>query len=286
MAVKIKRKVNRSAGGTILLFVVVALFAAFMALPMALIISNSFKPLDELWIFPPKLLPSQPTMQNFRDMMDVMSDSLVPFTRYVSNTLFITVAGTFGHIVLSSMCAFVLAKKKFPGRNFLFQLIVMTLMFNATVTAIPNYIIMAKLHWIDTFQALIVPAFAAPLGLYLMKQFMEQSIPDALIEAARIDGASQWRIFWRIVMPNVKPAWLTLMLLSVQSLWNAGASTFIFSDEKKSLAFALNQIVSGGLSRAGVGAAVSVLMMSVPVCVFLFSQSNIIETMAASGMKD
>lgn len=283
---KIERKVNRSAGGTILLFAVVAIFAIFMALPMALIISNSFKPLDELWIFPPKLLPSQPTMQNFRDMMDVMSDSLVPFTRYVSNTLFITAAGTFGHIVLSSMCAFVLAKKKFPGRNFLFQLIVMTLMFNATVTAIPNYIIMAKIHWIDTFQALIVPAFAAPLGLYLMKQFMEQSIPDALIEAARIDGANQWRVFWRIVMPNVKPAWLTLMLLSVQSLWNAGASTFIFSDEKKSLAFALNQIVSGGLSRAGVGAAVSVLMMSVPVGVFLFSQSNIIETMAASGMKD
>ena len=119
-----------------------------------------------------------------------------------------------------------------------------------------------------------------------MKQFMEQVIPDSLLEAARIDGASQWKIFWRIVMPNVKSGWLTLMLLSVQTLWNSGQSPYILSEEKKTLAYALNQIVSGGVARAGVGAAVMVIMMLVPITVFIISQSNIIEAMASSGMKE
>ena len=158
-------------------------------------------------------------------------------------------------------------------------------MFNTTVTAIPNYITMAKLGWVDTHLAIIVPAFASSLGLYLMKQFMEQ-LPDSLLEAARIDGASQWTIFWRIVMPNVKSAWLTLMLLSVQNLWAVGANRFIYKEELKTLPYALGQILSGGIARAGVGAAVTVLMMLVPIAIFVFSQSNIIDTMASSGMKD
>ena len=130
-----------------------------------------------------------------------------------------------------------------------------------------------------------MPAFASSLGLYLMKQFMEQ-LPDSLLEAARIDGASQWTIFWRIVMPNVKSAWLTLMLLSVQNLWAVGANRFIYQEELKTLPYALGQILSGGIARAGVGAAVTVLMMLVPIAIFVFSQSNIIDTMASSGMKD
>ena len=162
----------------------------------------------------------------------------------------------------------------------------MTLMFNATVTAIPNYMIMSKLHMIDTYWALIIPTFGSPLGLYLMKQFMEQAIPDSLIEAARIDGASMWTTYARIVMPCVKPGWLTLILLSVQSLWNLGSTTYIFSDDKKTLAYALTQITSGGIARAGVGTAVSVVMMSVPILIFALTQSNIMETMSTSGMKE
>ena len=280
------KRINRSLGGTIVLFMFLMIYICFMVAPMVLIIGNAFKPLNELWIFPPEILPSQPTLKNFTDMFNIMSDSWVPFSRYIFNTVFITVVGTTGHIILSSMCAYPLAKKKFPGRQLIFNIIVLTLMFNATVTAIPNYITMSFLGWIDTEKALIIPAFAAPLGLYLMKQFMEQCIPDSLIEAARIDGANQWHTFWSIVMPNVKPAWLTLMLLSVQSLWNIGASNFIFSEQLKTLSYALGQIVSGGIARAGVGAAVSVVMMIVPIVIFILSQSNIIETMSTSGMKD
>ena len=281
-----KKKLNRSRGGTIALFIMAALFAVLMALPLVLVIGNSFKPLHELWVFPPKLLPEEPTLKNYSDMFTVMSSSLVPFTRYIFNTLLITIIGTFGNIVFSSMCAFQLAKLKFPGRNMIFKVIQMSLMFNATVTAIPNYIIMSSLGWIDTYWALIIPTFGSSLGLYLMKQFMEQNIPDTVVEAARIDGASMWQIFWTIVMPCVKPGWLTLMLLSVQSLWSLGSTTYIFSDDLKTLAYALGQIASAGIARAGVGSAVGVVMMSVPIMVFILSQSNIIETMSTSGLKE
>ena len=285
MKLHLTRRVNRSFGGTAALFLVLLIAAVFMALPMVLTVGNAFKPMDELWIFPPKLLPMSPTLKNFRDMMVVMNTSWVPVTRYLFNTVFITFAGTAGHIILASLCAYPLAKKSFPGRNLIFNMIVLALMFNATVTAIPNYITMAKLHWIDTYLSLILPALASPMGLYLMKQFMEQ-IPDSLLEAARIDGASGWKTFWRIVMPNVKSAWLTLMLLSVQSLWNMGASSFIFREELKTLAYAIGQIMAGGIARAGVGAAVAVVMMVVPIGIFIFTQSNVIETMSSSGLKD
>ena len=278
-------KVNRSRLGTAALFIVPFCFACVMAFPMALIIANAFKPQDELWVFPPRLIPNNPTTENFRNMFTVMSNSQVPFLRYIFNTVLITATGTVGHIILSSMCAFPLAKKKFPGRNVIFKIVVLALMFNATVTAIPNFLTMTWLHWINTYLSLIVPAFGAPIGLYLMKQFIEQ-LPDSLLEAARIDGASQWQTFWKIVMPNVKAAWLTLFLLSFQSLWGIGATSYIYKEEMKTLPYALGQILSGGISRAGVGAAVSVFMLIVPVMIFIFSQSNIIETMASSGMKE
>lgn len=279
------KRINRSRAGTSAMTVLLLAFACFMALPMVLILGNAFKPLDELWAFPPRLIPRNPTLNNFRDMFSIMSNSWVPFFRYIFNTIFITAAGTSGHIILASMAAFALAKKKFPGRDLIFSVIILSLMFSATVTAITNYMTMASLNWIDTYMSLIIPALASPLGLYLMKQFMEQ-IPDTLLEAARIDGANQWRTFWTIVMPNVKSAWQTLLLLSVQGLWSIGATPYINKEELKTLPYALGQILAAGVSRAGVGAAVAVLMLIVPVGIFIFSQSNIIETMASSGLKE
>ena len=120
-------------------------------------------------------------------------------------------------------------------------------MFSSTVTAIPNYLIMAKLHWIDTYLAVIVPAFQSSLGLYLIRQFMENGIPDSVIEAARIDGAGEFTIYRRIVMPMVKPAWLTLVILSVQSLWNVTGGSYIYSEQLKPLTVALNQLMQGFL---------------------------------------
>ena len=279
------KRVNRSLAGDIAVFTTITLLGIFIALPLVYAIGNAFKPLDELWIFPPPLFPRNPTFKNFIDLFVLLQNSWVPLSRYFFNTLFITAVGTFGQLVLASMCAYPLAKHPVPGAKWIFQLIILSLMLNATVTAIPNFLIMSGLGWVDTYKAIIVPAMGSTLGLFLIKQFMEQ-LPDELLEAAKIDGAGEMRIFWTIVMPNIKPAWLTLMVFSVQQLWNMGSSVFIYSEQLKTLSYAINQIVAGGIARAGVGSAVIVVMMIVPIVVFIFTQSNIIETMASSGLKD
>lgn len=214
-----------------------------------------------------------------------MSSSYVPFTRYVFNTVLTTLVGTLGHLLIGSMAAYVLAKYSFPGGKGFFNLCQSALMFNVYVLQIPTYLIMSQLGWVDTYLALIVPAFALPMGLFLMKQFMEQ-IPDALIEAAKIDGAREGRIYLQIVMPNVKPAWLTVTIFSVQNLWNQKGQVYIYSEEYKMLPYALQQIMSGGVARAGVGSAATMVVMMVPIVIFIMAQSNILETMASSGIKD
>jgi ABC-type glycerol-3-phosphate transport system permease component len=280
-----KSKVNRSNAGNFFVLLIILILGSFIALPIVYAIGNAFKPLDELWLFPPPLLPTNPTLSNFTDLFKLMQNSWVPISRYLFNTVFITFAGTLGHIVLASMCAYALSKHKFPGRKFLFSLVFLSLMFNSSVTGIPNYLIMVKLNWIDTYQSIIIPAFGSSLGLFLMKQFMEQ-IPDSFIEAAKIDGAKEFRIFWSIIMPSVKPAWLTLIIFSVQGLWNMGANIFIYKEQLKTFPYAISQIVAAGISRAGVGSAVAVIMMVVPITIFVLTQSNIIETMSSSGVKE
>ncbi len=280
-----KRKPNRSRGGDIGIYLLLIFVGIFMAIPLIYAIVSAFKPLDEIFLYPPRFFVSHPTFANFQDLLNVMSDSWVPFTRYVFNTVLITLVGTLGHLIFASMAAYVLAKYDFPGGKTFFSLCVTALLFNQWVTAIPNYLVMTRLGWVDTYLALIIPAFAAPMGLFLMKQFMEQ-IPDSLIEAARIDGAKQGRIFVRIVMPNVKPAWLTLTIFSVVQLWNLTGTSYIYTEELKMLPYALQQILLGGVARAGVSAAATMIVMMVPILIFLFAESNVIETMASSGIKE
>ncbi len=280
------KQLNRSAAGNAGVIIVLSLFGAFMLLPMIYTISSSLKPLDELWVFPPRFFVRNPTTRNFQDLFRLLSDSMVPFSRYIFNTVVIAVVGTLGHVVLASMCAYALSKHEFPGSKVIFQLVVLALLFNASVTAIPNFMIITWLHLLDNPLALIVPAFGSSLGLYLMKQFMEQMVQDSVLEAARIDGASEWRVFWGIVMPTVKPGWLTLIVFSFSGLWNTGASNVIYSESLKTLNYAMSQILAGGIARAGVGTAASVIMMIVPITVFIITQSNVVETMGASGMKE
>ena len=280
-----KRQPNRSRIGDFLLYLFLLLVAVIMVFPLVFAVSSALKPLDELFKFPPKLFAQNPTLDNFQDLFVTMGKSWVPFSRYIFNTVFITVAGTAGHLIISSMGAFVLAKYDFPGSKAFFGIVVVALMFNGYVTAIPNYLIINALGWLDTYWAIIIPAFEAPIGLFLMKQFME-GLPMSLVEAAKIDGANEWKVFIGIVMPNVKPAWLTLIIFSVQSLWNNRAATFIYSEERKTLVYALQQIQSGGIARTGQAAAVAVIVMLVPIATFILSESQILETMASSGLKD
>ena len=280
-----RRQPNRSVWGDIGVYLLLIIVAAAMAFPLVFSIASSLKPLDELFRFPPRLFPQHVTLDNFSDLIVTMGQSWVPFSRYFVNTVLITVIGTGGHLIIASMAAFVLAKYDFPGGKLFFSIVVTALMFSGYVTGIPNYIIMSRLKMIDTHWAVILPAFAAPIGLFLMKQFME-GIPTALIEAAHIDGAGEFRIFWTIIMPVVKPAWLTMTIFSVQSLWNANAATVVYSEAKKTLAYALQQIQAGGIARTGQAAAATVIVTLVPIVLFICFQGQILETMASSGLKD
>lgn len=282
--IKKKKRVSRSLAGDIALFLLLALFGCFSAYPLVYSICAAFKPLSELFIFPPKLFFEHPTLDNFSDLANLLETSWVPFSRYFFNTIWITLAGTIGHVIFASMAAYPLAKYTFPGSKIIFGLVVYSLMFAGQVTATPRYIIFSSLGLVDTQLAIIVPAFAYSLGLYLMKQFMSD-IPMELIESAKIDGASEFQIYWNIVMPMVKPAWLTLIILLFQQLWNNDGGTYIYSEQIKPLSYSLHQIVAGGVARQGTSAAVMLIMMIVPITVFILSQSQIIETMAHSGMK-
>ena len=277
---------NRSVGGDAGIFTFLIIMGAFMFLPMLYVIMQSLKPLDELWMFPPRFYVVHPTFKNFRDLFTLLSDSWVPFSRYIFNTVFITFMGTFGNLLLSSLAAYAISKIPFPGRKGMFWLIQRSLMFTSTVTAIANFITLSTLGLMDNPFALIIPAWGSSMGLYLMKQFMDSSISDSVLESARLDGCSEFRTFLTIAMPMVKPAWLTLIIYSFQGLWNTGASAYIYSEQLKTLNYAIGQITAGGIARAGASAASSVVMMIVPIGVFVISQSNIIETMASSGMKD
>ncbi|MDQ0059293.1 carbohydrate ABC transporter permease [Paenibacillus harenae] len=283
-----RKRVNRSWAGDIFLFLILAAVGYFMAMPLVFVISNAFKPINEILKFPPDFFVHHPTLTNFSDLYHLLAGSWVPFTRYIFNTFFIAILGTALHVLIASLAAYPLAKRRFPGRGALFGIVVLSLMFSATVTQITNYMTMSWLGFLDTHLAVIVPAIGSSLGLYLMKQFMEQ-IPDSLLEAAQIDGCSELRIFWSVVMPVVKPAWLTLIIFSFQGLWGAGGaagSMYIYSEQLKTIDYALGQILAGGIIRTGPSMAATLLLLTVPILIFVLSQSSVIQTMSTSGMKD
>ncbi len=277
---------NRSRAGDIGINIMLLILGAFMFIPMLYSVMNAFKPLEEFFYFPPHIIPNSFTLDNFSYLFQLMSSSWVPFSRYLFNTVFITVAGCVGNIVFSSLCAYALSKIPFPGRNAIFQIIQKSLMFSATAATVINFISMSLLGWVDSYLALIVPGWASALNLYLMKQFMDSNISDAVLESARLDGSSEINTFFRIAMPMVKPATLTLLVYSFQGLWATGSSAYIYSEQLKTLNCAIGQILSAGVVRTGASAASGFIMMIVPIIIFIVSQSQIIETMGSSGMKD
>ena len=283
---KHKVVLNRSAGGDAGITFMLIVLGAFMFLPMIYAISQSLKPLDELFMFPPRFFVTKPTLDNYGDLFMLMNTSWVPFSRYIFNTVFISIIGTTGNLFFSSLAAYAFAKIKFPGGKGMFKAVRTSLMFHSTVTAVTQFLIMSTFGWIDTYLAIILPAWCTSLGLYLMKQFMETNVPDTVLESSRLDGAGELKTFWVIAMPMVKPGWLTLIVYCFQDLWNKGASIYIHSEQLKSFNYASQQITAGGIKRAGASAAATVVMMLVPISVFVITQSNIIETMGSSGMKD
>lgn len=285
-AVKGSNKVvgNRLAG-TVGIFAFLLILGIFMALPIYLAVIMSIKPVHELFVFPPKFYVIDPTLDNYRDMFETLSEMWVPFSRYVFNSVFVTVCVTVTQCVFASMAAFVLAKCKIPGGNFLNKLIVTSLLYQSNVIYIMQYIVMARLHMINTYWALILPAVASPMCLFLMRQSMS-TVPDAMIEAAKVDGANMFTICWKIVMPNQKPALMTMIIFAFQAAWNIQGGTLVYNEALKTLPTVVNQAASAGLARTGVTMAGTVFMLVPPIIIFMLAQKNVIETMAHSGIKD
>lgn len=278
------RRYTRSKVGNFFYFFFLVAFGLFSVLPLYYSVITSFKPLDELLVFPPKFYVSRPTLSNYLEIPPLLSNLNVPLSRYVFNSVFICILTTVLNIVISAMAAFVLSKGTIKGRAVMFWMIQFALMFNGFTLAIPQFIISNAIGIVDTYLAYILPALSSTMGVFLMKQYMEGYIPYALIESARIDGAGYMRLFWSIIMPIVKPAWLTLTLFSFTSIWST-TSTMVFSEELKTLPTIMNQVVTGGIARTGSGMAVSVILMIPPIVVYFISQSNVMQTMSSAGIK-
>lgn len=279
------KQAGRKIGGTVCIFLFLLILGLFMALPIYLAVVMSIKPVEELFIFPPKLYAIEPTLENFGDMFAVLKSNQVPFSRYVFNSVFVTITVTVAQCVFGSMAAFVLAKCRFPGSKFLNSIIVIALLYQSNVIYIMQYIVMAELNMIDTYMALIFPSIASPMGLFLMRQSIGQ-VPDAMIDAAKVDGAGLFRICWQIVMPNQKPALMTLIIFAFQAAWNIQAGSVVFNEAYKTLPTVVQQAATSGLARAGVAMAAAVFMLVPPIVVFMIAQKNVIETMAHSGIKE
>lgn len=279
------KRYTRSTAGSIGYFTILIIAGLFMVFPMFYCVITSFKPLDELLIFPPKFFVTRPTWSNYKALPSLLSNLQIPISRYIFNSVFIAAASTFLTIVAGSLAAFAFSKAKIRGVKLMFMVVQIMLLYNTFTLSVPQYLIFSKLKMIDTYWVYILPAIPSAVNCFLLKQFIDVSIPDTLLEAAKIDGAGIMKIYWRIVMPNLKPAWMTVLLFSFQSMWSAVPGGTIYSESLKTLPYVMSSVTAGGIARSGSSMAITVLLMLPPIIVFIFTQSNVMETMSNSGIK-
>ena len=285
MKIKTQKRLNRSAGGNIVVTLILVLVGAFMFVPMWYSVVNAFKPPEEIFVFPPRLYVINPTFANFKNLSLFLSNLGVPFSRYVFNSIFVSVVSTVIAVFFGALAAYAFAKQNFLGKKALWSLIMVTLLFTGGVSELPTYIIKSLLGLIDTIWVFILPSIAVPLYMFLLKQFMEQ-IPNVLIEAAKIDGATDFNIFCSIILPNIKAAWMTVAVLMFQTTWSTQSAGLIYTEEIKLLPTVIGQVTGSGMSRTGAAAAAGMLMLIPPVLAFILTQSKMMQTMAHSGIKD
>ncbi len=263
--------------------------ALFVALPIIFIIFHAFKPTNELFAFPPRFFVRNPTFANFRNLGRLAADGGIPFSRFLFNSLLVTGVGVFLSIMVTSTAAYGLSKLKFRGKKLLFEINTLALMFVPIAVVIPRYLTVAQLGLIDNFLALILPLIAIPVGLFLVKQFIDQT-PNEIIESAKIDGASEMQVFLKIVFPVILPAIATVGILSFQLLWNdiSGSLLFVNDDSMRTLAFyfsTLATVQGNPIAGQGMMAAASLIMFVPNIVIFIFLQSKVMNTMAHSGIK-
>ncbi len=276
-------------------FIILLPMAAFVALPILFIINHAFKPLNELFAYPPRFFVRQPTLRNFRDLVELAAQSGVPFSRYLFNSLVVSGIGVVCAILFTSLAAYALSKLKFRGKKLLFEINTLALMFVPIAVMIPRYITIARLGLIDSYLGLALPLIAMPVGLFLVKQFIDQT-PDELIESAKIDGASEMQIFLRIIVPITAPAIATVGILAFQLIWNdvVGPNLYVDDESMKTLPFFFQTVAQGAIpgqqhanpvAGQGVLAAASLIMFVPNIIMFIWLQNKVMNTMAHSGIK-
>ena len=257
-------------------------------LPILYIVFTAFKPIGELFAYPPKFITLRPTFDNFRKLFEASENTVFPLSMYLFNSVVSTVLVVFLGMAIALCAAYVLSKKRFRGREFIFKMNTLSMMFVATAVSIPRYLVVKEVGLLDSFFANVVPMLALPVGVFLLKQFVDQ-LPDALVEAAKIDGANDYQIIWKIVLPIVKPAMSTVAILLFQHSWNSmeASNLFINTESLKTFAFYMNSLSNSGNGVAGVGmsAAAALLMFLPNVILFVIMQSKVMSTMAHSGLK-
>jgi ABC-type glycerol-3-phosphate transport system permease component len=280
------RKFHRSQ---IKFFAVLIPMSIFVGLPIVFIINHAFKPINELYAWPPRFFVRRPTMENFRNLIDTAAESGIPFSRYLFNSILVTTIGVFLSILITSLAAYGLSKLKFKGKKLLFEINTLALMFVPIAVTIPRYLTMSEIGLIDSYLGLILPLIAIPVGLFLVKQFIDQT-PNEVIESAKIDGASEMQIFLKIILPIIAPAVATVGILSFQLIWNdvVGSSLYVDSESLKTLPFyfsTLSALVGNPVAGQGMRAAASFIMFVPNIILFIFLQNKVMNTMAHSGIK-
>lgn len=273
-------------------YIILVPLSALMLLPIIYIFSSAFKPPDELFAFPPRFFVVNPTFKNFTDLFSLASNSGIPVSRYLFNSVLITLVTVLASILVSSAAAYSLSKKKFKLKKMLFAVNNVALMFVPIAVTIPRFLVIQRLQLLDTFWVHILPVLAMPVGLFLLKQFID-GIPDEVIEAAQIDGATDFWIYLRIILPMIQPALATIAILTFQAAWNnAESSTLYINNESlRTLAFYLSTLTkattTGAAAVAGQGmAAAAALIMFLPnLIIFILLQGQVMSTMSHSGLK-
>lgn len=269
-------------------YVLLLPLAVFFVLPIIYIFTTAFKPAEELFKFPPSFFVQNPTWENYKSLFELMAGSSVPASRYLFNSVLVTVLTVVVSIALSIMAGYVLSKKDFKGRKLLFEINTLALMFVPIAVTIPRFILVVRLGLVDRFISNILPIVSMPVGLFLIKQFIDQT-PDALIEAARMDGATELQIVFKVIVPMVSPAIATVAILAFQSAWgNVEASVYYINNESlKTFAYYISTFASSSTatSTQGVAAASALIMFLPNLIIFIIMQSKVMDTMAHSGIK-
>ena len=270
------------------MYLVLVPLALFMALPIVFIINHAFKPIDELFAFPPRFFVENPVFDNFVKLARQASAGGISISRYIFNSVIVTGSVVFLSMIISSMAAFALSKLRFRAKGILMEINNLAMMFVPVAVIIPRYLLVEKMGIINTYFAHILPLIALPVGMFLVKQFTDQ-VPDSLIEAAVVDGANYFTVYRKIILPMIKPAIATVAILAFQSVWNNTETSAMYTNKEsmRTLTFYMNTLASNthAVAGQGIAAAASLIMFLPNLILFILCQSKVMNTMAHSGIK-